>query len=354
MNTQTLIFSNEVPEALDKLLIDLNPANIFILVDTNTRRLVLPALMEKSTVLSQAKIIVIPAGDDAKNIDSLTSIWSQLVDGGANRKSLLINLGGGVVTDIGGFAGATFKRGIRFINIPTTLLAAVDAAVGGKTGINFHGLKNEIGAFANASAVIISTSFFHTLPLTEILSGFAEMIKHSLLSGPTAFGKLITFDITSCNFTSFLPLLKESVEVKKKIVEADPTEKGLRKALNLGHTPAHAFESLAFSRRKPIPHGYAVAWGLIIDLIISHRRLAFPSAELHTIADFVRNFYGSPDISCDDYPRIIEFMRHDKKNTIPGKINFTLLKEPGAVELGQTVDEEEITIALDIFRDLLQ
>ncbi|MCH5320019.1 MAG: 3-dehydroquinate synthase [Paramuribaculum sp.] len=354
MNEQTLIFSNNFSQELAETIQRANPASVFILTDKNTSQLVLPRLLSDCPELKKAIEITIPAGDEAKNLDSLAAIWASLVDGGATRKSLLINVGGGVVTDIGGFAAATFKRGIRFINIPTTLLAAVDAAVGGKTGINFHGLKNEIGAFRNAEAVIISTRFFDTLTAEELLSGFAEMIKHSLLSGPTAFKKIMGFDITSPNLDLLLPLVEESVRVKEAIVKADPTERGLRKALNLGHTPAHAFESLAFSKDASVPHGFAVAWGLVIDLILSRQRLGFPSTALYSVVDFVKSHYGTPAISCDDYPAIIDFMKHDKKNVVPGRISFTLLKEPGAVELGETVMPDEIPVILDIFRDLIQ
>ena len=353
METQELIFTNDVTAAIASQIDKLSPSGLFILADSNTERLVLPKLRAEHPALINAKTITIPAGDDHKNVDSLTHIWSNLVEGGANRRSLLLNLGGGVVTDIGGFAAATFKRGIRFINIPTTLLSAVDAAVGGKTGINFHGFKNEIGAFCNASTVIISTRFFDTLPAAELLSGFAEMLKHSLLDGPTAFAKTISFDIADCDYDQLLPLVKESVEVKKKIVEIDPTERGLRKALNLGHTAAHAFESLAFSRNRPVAHGYAVAWGLVVDLILSHQRLGFPSDALHSVASFVKEHYGAPELTCDDYPVVIDYMKHDKKNILPGRIEFSLLESPGAVALGQIVEADEITVALDIFRDFV-
>lgn len=349
---QQLIFTNRVGEAIDASVDRMRPSKLFLVTDSNVDALVLPALVETSKSTRGATKIVVAAGDVNKNIESLSQIWRALVEGGANRRSAVVCQGGGVVTDMGGFAAATFKRGIPFINVPTTLLSAVDAAVGGKTGINFCGLKNEIGAFCNAAEVIISTQYFATLPQSELLSGYAEMIKHALLTSDDAFTRLMEFDILGSDLASLLPLLEESVMVKKRIVEADPTERGLRKALNLGHTPGHAFESLAMERSKPVPHGFAVAWGLVTDLVLSHIQLGFPSAKLHRLASFVAEHYGAPAISCDDYPELIRLMHHDKKN-IDANIRFTLLKEPGAVELDATAGDEDIAAALDITRDLL-
>lgn len=353
MKHQDLIFTNEVAEAIDRVAEGINSPQVFVLVDVNTYRFVLPVLKEKSKTIANAKVITIKSGDANKNLDSLAFIWEQLCDNGATRKSLLINIGGGVITDIGAFAGATFKRGMRFINVPTTLLSAVDAAVGGKTGINFNGFKNEVGVFCEAEAVIISTAFFKTLPLEEILSGYAEMLKHGLISGKDVYDKLLAYDIANSNDKDYLlKLLEESVNVKKRIVEEDPTEKGIRRALNLGHTAGHAFESLALKREDPIPHGYAVAWGLIVELILSHERLGFPSDVLQQLATYVCDKYGSFDMTCKDYPALLDFMHHDKKNESE-EINFTLLGNVGNVHIDCNCSEEEIKSALDIYRDLL-
>lgn len=353
MKHQDLIFTNEVADTVDRIVGEINPPQVFVLVDVNTYRCVLPVLKEKSKIISNAKVITIKSGDVNKNLESLAFIWEQLCDNGATRKSLLINIGGGVITDIGAFAGATFKRGIRFINVPTTLLSAVDAAVGGKTGINFNGFKNEVGVFCEAEAVIISTIFFKTLPFDELLSGYAEMLKHGLISGKDVYDKLLAYDITNSNdYNHLLKLLEESVDVKKRIVEEDPTEKGIRRALNLGHTAGHAFESLALKREDPIPHGYAVAWGLIVELILSHEQLGFPSVDLQQLAKYVCEKYGPFDITCKDYPALLDFMHHDKKNESE-EINFTLLEDIGSVHIDCTCSEEEIESALDIFRDLL-
>lgn len=351
---QQPVFTDAPAKVLNEIILDLHPSSVFVLADSNTRRIVLPRLVEESPEMASARIIGIPAGDDHKNLDSLASVWKKLSDGGATRKSLLVNVGGGVVTDLGGFAAATFKRGMRFVNVPTTLLGAVDAAVGGKTGINFHGLKNEIGAFREADAVVISTAFFCTLPSSEVLSGYAEMLKHGLLEGEKELAQLLNFDVAGKSDSSeMLDLLELSVGIKSEIVASDPTEKGKRKALNLGHTIGHALESLAMEKGQPVPHGYAVAWGLVGELVLSHLILRFPSTVLHSVSDYIKENYGAPDITCDDYPRLLALMAHDKKNVTPDAINFTLLRRPGEIEINHTATTDQIRTALDILRDLL-
>lgn len=352
---QQLIFSDSPAPELDRIVTDINPTGpVFILTDDHTRSLVLPRLAEQSVVARQAGVITIPSGDVNKSLDSLAHIWDCLVDGGATRKSLLINLGGGMVTDIGGFAASTFKRGIRFINIPTTLLAAVDASVGGKTGINFHGLKNEIGVFRQADAVIVSTIYFDTLPVEELLSGYGEMLKHGLLDSLDMFRTLMAYDVTARDNQSLLPILEKNVAVKRRVVEEDPTEQGLRKALNLGHTPGHAFESWAMHRNQPIPHGYAVAFGLLVDMILSNMLYGFDSKVVQLYASTLRELYGHLPVTCHDYDALIEYMHHDKKNSSGRDINFSLLEAPGKLHLDSIVPEEQIRQALDIFRDLVE
>lgn len=351
--SQILTFTNSPGAALDHAVDAIAPkGGVFILTDSNTRSLVLPRLAASSRVAASATVILIGAGDVNKNLTSLTHIWHELVRGGATRHSLLINLGGGMVTDIGGFAAATFKRGIPFINVPTTLLGAVDAAVGGKTGINFEGLKNEIGAFREAVEVIISTIFFSTLPEAELLSGYGEMLKHGLLSSREEFLALLAYDPVGGDLDVLLPLLERNVNVKRDVVAQDPTEKGLRKALNLGHTPGHAFESWAMARKQPVPHGYAVAWGLLVDLLLSHILEGFPTDLIQLYATRLRELYGPLPIGCNDYDALIDFMRHDKKNDTADAINFTLLDAPGKVHLDAIVPPETIRQALDLFRDL--
>lgn len=353
MERQNLIFTNHVAETIDRLVADITPAKVFVLVDVNTASLVLPRLRAMSTAIAAAHVVTVKAGDMNKNLETLSSIWKQLGDAGGTRSSLLINIGGGVVTDMGAFAAATFKRGIKCVNLPTTLLGAVDASVGGKTGINFNGYKNEVGAFSEADAVIISTTFFNTLPQQELLSGYAEMLKHGLISDKAVYGSLLAYRVSQEDSERLLKLLEESVRVKSGIVALDPTECGLRRALNLGHTVGHAFESLAMERKSPIPHGYAVAWGLVVELVLSHLQLDFPVDELQRFAAYVYDNYGAFDILCKDYDELLRFMRHDKKNVTPGEINFTLLKDVGKVEIDRTADSGQITAALDIYRDLM-
>ncbi len=353
---QKIIYTNLVVEAIDDLVASLDAPNVFVLVDTNTAEFVMPILKSQSKAVGQARIITIPSGDVNKTVTALQQIWKELSSNGASRKSVIINVGGGVITDIGGFAAATFKRGIRFINVPTTLLGAVDAAVGGKTGINFNGLKNEIGAFAEAKAVIISTLFFNTLPAQQMLSGYAEMLKHGLLDDKATFADLMNYNITQQPAApdALLKLVEKSVQVKQNVVSSDPYETGFRKALNLGHTIGHAFESYAMNvRRDPIPHGYAVAWGLVVELILSHMKLNFPGETLHQFAQYVKEHYGYYDISCKDYPALLELMGHDKKNVTADAINFTLLSDIGDIHINQTCTPDEIKLALDIYRDLL-
>lgn len=349
--SQSVIFTNEINNALDNVLSNENFNKLFVLTDTNTSRFVLPKFSETLSKYN-ATNITIQAGDTNKNVESLCHVWEQLGNNGATRRSLLVNIGGGMVTDLGGFAASTFKRGIRFINIPTTLLSAVDAAVGGKTGINFNGLKNEVGVFNEADTVIISTATLDTLPGEEVKSGFAEMLKHGLLSNIDSFNKLLDYDFDNHNPDRLLDLLEESVNVKRDIVRQDPHEKGLRRALNLGHTVGHAFESLAMKRKSPIPHGYAVAWGMIVELVLSHMQLRFDSSILHRYATFVYDNYGSFNITCEDYPALIDLMRHDKKSD-SGEINLSLLGAIGDIRINCVASEDDMKSALDIYRDLV-
>jgi len=352
---QQILRSNNISDDLERLLDRMNYNGLFVLTDDNTARLCLPRI-EAVPQIATAHKFSIASGDENKTLQQLASVWQFLSESGANRRSLLINLGGGMLTDLGGFAAATFKRGIRFVNIPTTLLGAVDAAVGGKTGINFNGLKNEIGAFCPAEAVLIDALFFKTLDATNLLSGYAELLKHALIAGGNSGGgsnslnDVISFDFDRIDYERLNNLLFDSVMIKEDIVRRDPTEQGLRKALNLGHTVGHAFESLSHAKNHPIPHGYAVAWGLVCELYLSLIRFGFDRATLSKIAHFVKENYGSPAYGCDDYPRLLEMMRHDKKNE-NGTINFTMLKSVGEVEINQTADKNEIEEALDWLRE---
>lgn len=346
---QQIIKSSNIIVDVEKAIKSIRHDKLFILTDKNTQLHCYPHI-SNIPAIKEAKLVIIPADDSNKTIDNLCKVWEELTHSGATRHSLLLNLGGGMVTDLGGFAAATFKRGIKYINIPTTLLGAVDAAVGGKTGINFAGYKNEIGAFYPSEQVIISTEFFHSLSHEAILSGYAEMIKHALIHSAVDLDKLLNFPIDNIDYNKLNELLFRSVGIKRGIVDQDPFEKNIRKALNLGHTTAHAFESFAISKQNPVPHGYAVAWGIIVELYLSHRICNFPKEKLQKTVQFIHKNYGSFFISCNDYEALFEIAKHDKKNQ-GNEINFTLLSEIGNVRIDQTADKELIFEAFDFYRD---
>ena len=346
---QKVVISGNLERDLVSAISECEHDRIFVLTDETTQQLCWPKI-KNFKALKDSTPIIIKATDTHKNLDTLSQVWQALSNGGATRHSLMINLGGGMVTDLGGFAASTFKRGIDFINIPTTLLAMVDASVGGKTGINFGGLKNEIGVFSDSRFVIINTQFLDTLDHDNICSGYAEMLKHGLISDERTWAELVTFNIDNPDLSQLQHMVADSIKVKERIVETDPHEHGIRKALNLGHTMGHAFESFAMRRGTPILHGYAVAYGLISELYMSARKTAFPTDRMHQTVRFIRENYGTLNITCDDYPTLIELMRHDKKNT-SGIINFTLLGNVGDIRINQTANEEEIKEALDFFRE---
>lgn len=349
---QTILFSENLNREIggNSCCIDVSGYDaIFVLVDETTNLYCRPAL-QTCEALQHASPIVIAPSDTHKNIEALSQVWQALCDGGATRHSLLLCLGGGMVTDLGGFAAATFKRGIDFINIPTTLLAMVDAAVGGKTGINFNGLKNEVGAFREATAVVIDTKLLQTLDADNMRSGYAEMLKHALLSNKEMWVRHLQFDIDEPDLDGLQKMVGESISVKQHIVEEDPYEHGLRKALNLGHTAGHAFESLAMEKSRPVLHGYAVAWGLAAELFLSHVVCQFPLEKMRQTVAYVRQHYGVPSFSCKDYERLYSLMLHDKKN-VAGQINFTLLEDIGKICLDCRVEKELLYEMFDFVRE---
>ena len=392
---QRVIISQDIEHDLAQAIAETEHDRVFVLTDDITQECCLPkvaALFAKHN----ATTITIRHDDTNKTLATLADVWTALQRGGATRHSLLVNLGGGMVTDLGGFAAATFKRGINFINIPTTLLAMVDAAVGGKTGINFGGLKNDVGAFANARYVIVNTCFLDTLDTANLCSGYAEMLKHSLISNAQMWAEHVNFDILQPDLAELQRMVAASIAVKEHIVADDPHEHGIRKALNFGHTIGHALEEfsmqqpggavvsarllplarartaptkqeapkggavvsaqlLPLARARTAPkntllHGYAVAFGLIGELYISARKAGFPTARLHQTARFIRENYGAVAFTCDDYPTLLNLMRHDKKNT-SDTINFTLLHDIGDIRINQTATDEEIREALDFIRE---
>ena len=345
---QRVIISRHLKTELAKAIAECEHDRIFVLVDETTNKLCW-TLVKDYLCLKDAQTIVIGATDRRKNLDTLVHVWESLQQGKATRHSLLINLGGGMVTDLGGFAASTYKRGINFINVPTTLLAMVDASVGGKTGINFGGLKNEIGVFNDAEFVLLDTNWLRTLDEENIRSGYAEMLKHGLIADDTMWAELINFNIAQPNLYQLASMLDKSVRIKERIVAEDPHEKGIRKALNLGHTFGHAFESWAM-KRQPVLHGYAVAFGLIAELYLATTQTDFPTERMRQTVNFIRAYYGSLPITCNDYPELIELMHHDKKNR-GNEINVTLLGGIGDIRIDQTITEEDIKEALDFFRE---
>lgn len=346
---QKVIVSGNLERDLVNAIAECEHDKIFILTDQTTHDMCLPKL-QNFLCLKGAQSIVIKAGDTNKTLDSLAEVWTALSQGGATRHSLMINLGGGMVTDLGGFAASTFKRGIDFINIPTTLLAMVDASVGGKTGINFGGLKNEIGVFSDSKFVIINTQFLDTLDHDNICSGYAEMLKHGLISDDKHWAELVGFNLAQPDLAQLQRMVAESIKVKERIVTEDPHEHGIRKALNLGHTVGHALESFAMKHGRPVLHGYAVAYGMVCELYLSARKTGFPTDKMHQTVRFILDHYDRLPYTCDDYPELLELMRHDKKNT-SGIINFTLLGGIGDIRINQTATKEEIEEALDFLRE---
>ena len=347
---QEVIFTDNTAKELNAIIAKSKYDKLFILTDSNTKYYCLNVILGIQAT-ENAHVITINANDTNKTLDSTAHVWKELCDNGCTRHSCLINIGGGMTTDLGGFAASTFKRGIEFINIPTTLLSMVDASVGGKTGINFNGLKNEIGVFSNAKAVIIDTVFLKTLDQQNICSGYAEMLKHSLLGSTDMWARHIKLNLFDIDHTSFLSMIKESVEFKERIVEEDPCECGIRKALNFGHTIGHAFESFAMSKDSPILHGYAVSYGIICELFLSHVKLGFPIDMMRQTVNYIKENYGRFIITCDDYETLYSLMKHDKKNT-GNDINFTLLEDIGNIKINQTVSKELILESLDFYREI--
>tara|TARA_A100001015_G_scaffold148294_1_gene164493 strand:+ start:38 stop:1072 length:1035 start_codon:yes stop_codon:yes gene_type:complete len=317
-------------------------SSIFILVDENTEKYCLDVFLRKSKIKSFNQINIL-SGESNKNIESCISIWDQLNSFKADRKSLLINLGGGVLTDIGGFAASTYLRGIRFINIPTTLLGMVDAAHGGKTGIDFKLLKNQIGVFNEPLEVLLDNEYLKTLSKEEYVNGYAEVVKHSLLTDKSTlnFKSLIKLDL----FRDSEHIIHSYSQVKNEIVESDRYESNVRKVLNLGHTIGHAVESYSHISEKinDLKHGEAIVIGMITELYISHKKLNFPMKDLITIKDHLDKHFDLISFSDGDINQIYEIMIYDKKNS-SNKINFVLLKGIGEPILDQSVNS-------DIFRE---
>jgi 3-dehydroquinate synthase len=325
------------------------PSKIFILVDENTNQHCLPILLGALETTSEIEIIEIEAGEEHKNLDTCTGVWHALTELGADRKSLLINLGGGVITDLGGFVASCFKRGIIFINIPTTLLSMVDASVGGKTGVDLGVLKNQIGLFSDPEMVLIDPTYLETVTEREIRSGLAEIIKYGLTYDIKLWDDIKVFNELSVSNLS--TLIHRSIEIKNEVVTEDPKEHGLRKILNYGHTLGHAIESyfLESENKEKLTHGEAIAIGMITEAFLSEKLLNFPIDKLADIKSILLNIYGKVAIETKDYEAIIELLIHDKKN-ISGQVNFVLLSDYEKFKFNCKVEKNLIIEALDYYR----
>ena len=347
-NNYYVNFNEDAYLKLNAYLVANVPSKIFILVDENTNEYCLPILLEAIETTSEIEIIEIEAGEENKNLDTCTGVWQALTELGADRKSLLINLGGGVITDLGGFVASCFKRGIAFINIPTTLLSMVDASVGGKTGVDLGVLKNQIGLFSNPEMVLIDTQYLETVTEREIRSGLAEIIKYGLSYDAKLWNNIKSFK--ELNIKNISTLIHRSIEIKNEVVTEDPKEHGLRKILNFGHTLGHAIESyfLESENKEKLTHGEAIAIGMITETYLSEKLLNFPADELADIKSKLLKIYGNVVIETSDYNAIIELLIHDKKN-ISGQVNFVLLSDYEKYKFNCKVEKELLIEALNFY-----
>jgi 3-dehydroquinate synthase len=343
-------FGDKAYQSLNDYLREEFNSKIFVLVDNNTRKHCLPVLRGEIDSQHVFEVLEVDAGEKHKNLETCSSIWEQLSRLGADRKSLIINLGGGVITDMGGFAASCFKRGVRFINIPTTLLSMVDASVGAKTGIDLGSLKNQIGLFSDPEMVLIDPNYLNTVSEREMRSGLAEIIKYGYTFDKTLWEDIRTFE--SIDLTRILPLIHKSVEIKNRVVLNDLHESGLRKTLNFGHTAGHAIESyfLDSDLKSSLTHGEAIAAGMIIELYYSSKVCGLPIRWAEELKGFVRNFYDAIDIQPEDFDPIMELMTYDKKN-VSGIINFVLLESIENCKIDQQLDPELIKEGLVYFTE---
>lgn len=344
-------FQSEAYEQLNKYLTNSNHSSIFILVDTHTHENCLAHFMGQLEVDTPIEVIEIEAGEINKNIETCSGVWNVLSELGADRKSLLINLGGGVVTDLGGFVACTFKRGISYINIPTSLLAMVDASVGGKTGVDLGNLKNMVGVISESEMVLVDTQYLSTLPSNELRSGFAEMLKHGLIKDTNYWERLSK--IKELTTTDLDTLIHESVVIKNNIVTVDPTEQNVRKYLNFGHTLGHAIESyfLTHPEKTTLLHGEAIAIGMIVESYLAKELLNFSQADLDEVCKVFLSIYPKISIDKSDYQSIIDLLIFDKKNEA-GKVLFVLLNKIGDAEFNCEVPAELLSASLDFYNSL--
>lgn len=347
-NNYSINFKEDAYSKLNGYLFNKNPSTIFILVDENTHNYCLPILLQKLETEQVIEIIEIESGEEFKNLHTCTGVWNTLTELGADRKSLLINLGGGVITDLGGFVASAFKRGISFINVPTTLLSMVDASVGGKTGVDLGVLKNQIGLFSDPEMVLIDPSYLKTITPRELRSGLAEIIKYGLTYDLKLWNEIKNFK--DLNISNISTLIYRSIEIKNEVVTEDPEEHGLRKILNFGHTLGHAVESyfLDAKDKENLTHGEAIAIGMVTASFISEKLLNFPTENVKVIKQVILKIYDKAPINMTDYDGIMELLIHDKKN-VGGQVNFVLLTNYESFKLDCIVEKELIIKALDFY-----
>lgn len=349
-NNCTIHFNEACYNAINEHIKDRHFSKIFVLVDENTHEYCLPFFLEKLETDVVIDIIEIESGEINKTIDTCVGVWNTLSESNADRKSLLINIGGGVITDLGGFVACTFKRGISYINVPTTLLSMVDASVGGKTGVDLGHLKNQIGVISNPDLVLIDTTYLDTLPKIQMRSGLAEMLKHGLITGESYWNKFT--DLSKLSLDDLDELIYESVIIKKNVVEKDPNENGLRKTLNFGHTLGHAIESYFLSNpnKTTLLHGEAIAVGMVLACYLSTKLTGFSEEKTIAIKELFVNYYGKVAINESEYSTIIELLKYDKKNDY-GNINFVLLEAIGKTKIDCLVDDQFIIDAFKFYEE---
>lgn len=339
---------NDVFVQLRDLLSGRSYSRIFLLVDENTLELCVPQLVSNVETLQDAEIIETESGEENKSIEVCVQLWKTLSELGADRHSLLVNLGGGVITDMGGFIASTFKRGIDFINIPTTLLAQVDASVGGKTGVDLGRLKNEIGVFNDPRAVFIHSDFLYTLDERQLRAGFAEVIKHALIADRAYWSTVTQVDHNDAGHLSML--VARSVEIKNRIVREDPYEAGKRKTLNFGHTIGHAIEGMMLGTSSAVLHGEAVAAGMICEAYLSNIASTLSAGELKEITAFIKSVFPQIRLPRSKDKELLALMQHDKKN-VKGRLSFTLLSSIGSCGVDHYCESGQIIEALNYYRE---
>lgn len=341
-------FEAKAYQALNSLITTKHYSKLFVLVDTNTHKHCLAVFLQELH-FEGVEIIEIDAGEEHKHLETCMGVWEALSELGADRKSLLINLGGGVVTDLGGFVACTFKRGIDYVNIPTTLLSMVDASVGGKTGVDLGSLKNQIGVISEPQIVLVDPRYLTTLPNEEVRSGYAEMLKHGLIADKKYWETLK--DFKNIGLEELLPLIHRSIEIKNDVVTEDPKEDHLRKTLNFGHTLGHAIESyfLSHTTKTKLLHGEAIAIGMVLAAYLSHHLAGFSEENMWDVKRVIQEIYPQIIIENSDIEPIIELMKYDKKNS-HGSVNFVLLKDLGVHKIDVTVDKKLILKAFEFYQ----